>query len=462
MALLLLCLKQKLKEEQLVNWKDTYKGRLMTAQEAAKIVQSGDDLWIPLLLGQPSVPTMDAIADRKDELKDVEFFSVYTLWPYKIFQPEYREAFKLIFGMYSPMPHMQALAKSEWANYWPVQSSDAGSKYSQRKRVRNRRTGIVTQVTPPDEEGYVNLGLENFFTEDILNLSEWAIAEVNPQMPRTYGQTQVHVSRFNAFVENSTPILAIPTPQPTDVEIMMAENVMSLLQDRDCIQVGIGAVPAMISKLLERSGLKDIGIHSEMAPAGTPDLVEKGIVTGKYKKVNPGKIIISFTAGDRELYDFLGNNPMVEFYSTAYTCNPCVIAAEDNVVAINGSIEVDLTGQVMSEAIGNVMRGGIGGQLDFVIGASMSKGGKAINLVPSTGGKDDSISRIVPFIGNTARISVPRQYVGYIVTEYGIANLRTLSENERAEALIKIAHPKFREDLEKAGRERNLIHKKIF
>ncbi len=445
-----------------MSWKDIYQKRLMSAQDAAKLVQSGDDLWTPLLLGQPSTLIMDAIADRKDELNDMEYFSVYTLRPYKIFKPEYRKAFKLVFGMYSPVPHVQALAKSEWANYFPLQSSDAASRYAQRKRARNRRTGMITQVAPPDDDGFVNLGLETFYTEDILDISDWAIAEVNPQMPRTYGRTRLHVSRFNAFVENPTPIMAIPTPAPTDVEIKMAENVISLLRDRDCIQVGIGAVPAMISKLLENSGLKDLGIHSEMAPAGTPTLVEKGIITGKHKKVNPGRIVISFTAGDRDLYDFLTDNPMVEFRQTSYTCDPCVIAAEDNVIAINGSIEVDLTGQILSESIGNVMRGGIGGQLDFVLGSSMSKGGKAINLVPSTGGKDDSISRIVPFIANTARVTVPRHYAGYIVTEYGSADLRVLSENERAEALIKIAHPKFRDDLEKAGRERGLIARNIF
>jgi 4-hydroxybutyrate CoA-transferase len=403
---------------------------------------------------------MDAVADRKDELKNVEYINCLTLRPYKIFQPEYREAFKLAFGFYST-PHLIKMAQSEWANFWPAQSSDAGVKYFHRKRVYKRRTGIITQVTPPDEHGFVNLGLDTFYTEQVMDQSEYIIAEVNPNMPRTYGQTNFPVTRFAAFVENPNPIPPIPTPQATEIEIKMAQNVVSLLKDRDCIQVGIGAVPAMISNLLEHSGLKDLGVHTEMAPAGTHRLVEKGVVTGKYKKVNTGKIVLAFTLGDKELYDFLGNNPMVEYRPTIYANAIPVLASEDNLVAVNGSIEVDLTGQIVSESLGNLMRTGTGGQLDFVIGAFWSKGGRAINLVPSTTG-NDTISRIVPYIAHGARVTVPRHYAQYVVTEWGIADLVGRTEMERAEELIKVAHPKFREELEKGGRERGLIRKKIF
>ena len=443
-----------------MSWQDIYKSRLLTAPEAAKIVKSGDCMWTPLLLGQPSMLIMDAIADRKDELKDVEYINCLTLRPYKIFKPEYRKTFTLAFGFYST-PHLQELAKSEWSNFFPAQSSDAGIKYGHRKRVFNRRTGIITQVTPPDEHGFVSLGLDTFYTEAIMDASEWVIAEVNPNMPRTYGQTNFHVSRFTAFVENPNPIIAVPTPPPSDVEVKMAENVVALLKDRDCIQIGIGAVPAMISKLLENSGLKDLGVHTEMAPAGSHRLVDKGVVTCKYKKVNPGKILLAFTMGDKELYDFLGNNPMCEFRPTSYANNIAVIAQEENVVAINGSIEVDLTGQIVSESVGNLMRTGTGGQLDFVIGAFMSKGGRAINLVPSTT-LNDTVSRIVPYISKGARVTVPRHYAGFVVTEHGVADLYGRTEPERAEELIKIAHPKFREELEKVARERGLLKKKTF
>ncbi|HLZ18494.1 MAG TPA: acetyl-CoA hydrolase/transferase C-terminal domain-containing protein, partial [Smithellaceae bacterium] len=242
-------------------------------------------------------------------------------------------------------------------------------------------------------------------------------------------------------------------------EKKMAEHVMTLIHDRDCIQIGIGGVPAMISNLLLESGLKDLGIHTEMVPMGAHRLVEKGIVTGKYKKVNTGKIVTSFCLGDQELYNFVSENPMCEFHPASYTNRPMVIAQEDNVVAVNGSIEVDLTGQIVSECIGNTMVSGSGGQLDFAIGAFWSNGGRAINLVPSTG-QNGAISRIVPYIAHGARVTVPRHYAGFIVTEYGIADLYGRSEPERAEALIKIAHPKFREELEKGARERGLLKKK--
>jgi len=443
-----------------MGWKEDYKSCLMSIQDAAKLVKSGDCLWNPLALGQPSMAMMDAIADRKDELKDVECIFCLTVRPYKLFKPEYRDTFKLAFGFYST-PTLMPFGGTEWANFLPFQSSDAGVKYFHRKRLHKRRTVMITQVAPPDNHGFVNLGLDCFYTEAIMDQSECIIAEVNPNMPRTYGQTSFHVSRFQAFVENPNPIPPIPTPQVTDVEIKMAENVVSLIRDRDCIQVGIGAVPAMISNLLQHSNLKDLGIHTEMAPAGTHKLVEKGIVTCKYKKVNTGKIVLAFTLGDKELYDFLANNPMCEWRPTNYANYIPVLAQEDNIVAINGSIEVDLTGQIVSESLGNVMRSGTGGQLDFVIGAFWSKGGRAINLVPSTTG-NDTISRIVPYIAQGARVTVPRHYTQYVVTEWGIADLVGRSEPERAEELIKIAHPKFRDELTKAGRERGLIKKKTF
>jgi len=229
--------------------------------------------------------------------------------------------------------------------------------------------------------------------------------------------------------------------------------VVSLLRDRDCLQVGIGAVPGHISKLIANSGLKDLGIHSEMAPMGTRDLVEKGVVTGRYKQTHPHKIVLAFAFGDQDLYDFLGNNPMVEFYSASYCNSIPLLAREKNLVAINGSIEVDLLGTICSESFGDVMRSGVGGQLDFVIGAYLSEGGRAINILPSTA-KGGTISRIVPYLTPGARVTVPRHYAQYVVTEWGIAYLTPLDERERALALIQIAHPKFRDDLLKAAKKR--------
>ena len=225
--------------------------------------------------------------------------------------------------------------------------------------------------------------------------------------------------------------------------------------------MGIGGVPTVISNLLLESGLKDLGIHTEMLPTGTDKLVEKGVVTSKYKKVNPGKIILACTLGDKNQYDFIADNPMCEFRPTSYANSLSVITQEDNVVAINGTIEVDLYGQMCSESHSHVMRSGSGGQLDFAIGAFWSKGGRAINLVPSTAQKD-TISRIVPQLSAGARVTVPRTYAQYVVTEHGVAGLRGKTESERAKALINIAHPKFRDQLEESARKIGLIKKDVY
>ena len=447
-------------------WKEIYKSRLMTPQQAAQLIKSGDQMYTPLGLGQPSMAIMDAIADRVDELDHVEYYNCLTMRPYKIFKPEYRKTFILESGFLGS-PVLHAMAKGEFANYFPNNGSAGIVWYREHRmrRIEHNRVISIQQVSPPDEHGFVNTGLDSFMSkqnfDDAHITNGHIIAQVNPHMPRCYGETQFHVSDFSAFVEIAEPLVQLPTPQATEVEIAMAKNVVSLLRDRDCIQIGIGAVPSMVSKLLADSGLRDLGVHTEMVPAGIEALVEKGVVTGKYKKRHTGKIIAGFAMGDKETYDFCNNNPMVEFYGTYYTNSMWNIAAEDNIKAINGSVEIDLLGQIVSESIGDFMISGSGGQCDFAIGAFWSKGGRAINLVPSTT-SDGSISRIVPYLKPGSRITVPRNYAGYVVTEYGIADLYGLSEPERAAELIKVAHPKFREELEKNARDRHLLYPKSY
>ncbi|OGO02299.1 MAG: hypothetical protein A2Y72_07155 [Chloroflexi bacterium RBG_13_53_26] len=434
-----------------MSWRDEYKSKSCSHEEAAKLVHSGDRFFTPLGLGEPSTAMIDAIADRKDELKDIEYISVLQYHPYKIFGPECRETFKLICGFYSKLTMFQHMDGS--STYAPVQSSSAGHVIRERQRIYPRRMGMITQVSPPDEHGYVSLGLDLFYTPDMFDQVDWFVAEVNPNMPRTYGNTHYHVSRFDRFVETNEPLFCPPLPEPSDIDRKIAENVVSLLRDRDCLQVGIGAVPGQISKLIAESGLKDLGIHTEMAPMGTRQLVEKGVVNCKYKQTHPGKIVMAFAFGDQDLYDFLGNNPMVEFYSASY-CNAIpLVAREKNVVAMNGAVEVDLVGTICSESYGDDMRSGTGGQLDFVIGAYWSEGGRAINTLPSTA-KGGTVSRIVPYPTQGSRVTVPRHYAQYVVTEYGIADLSGRDERERALALINIAHPKFRDELLQAARKR--------
>jgi 4-hydroxybutyrate CoA-transferase len=434
-----------------MSWRDDYKSKICSYQEAAKIVKSGDRLFTPLGLGEPSTAMMDAIADRKDELEDIDYISALVFHPYKIFNPECNKTFRLISGFYDVLTMPQCAAGI--SIYIPVQSSSVGHMAKKRQKLYPRRQGIITQVTPPNEHGFVSLGLDLFYTPDIIDQADYVIGEVNPKMPWTYGETTYHISRFDKFVETDEPLFALPLPQPSEVHKKIAQNVVSLLKDRDCLQIGIGAVPGEISRLIADSGLRDLGLHTEMSPIGAHQLVEKGVVTCKFKQTHRNRLIMAFAIGDQELYDFLGNNPMVEFYSASYCNSIPLLVQEKNLVAINGSIEVDLVGTIASESIGDVMFSGTGGQLDFVIGAYWSEGGRAINIMPSTA-NDGTISRIVPYLTKGARVTVPRHYAQYIVTEYGVANLAPLDERERALALIEIAHPKFRDELLKAAKKR--------
>ncbi len=434
-----------------MSWKDEYKSKLKNHTEAAKIVQSGDRFYTPLGLGEPSTAMLDAIADRKDELKDVQYVSALQFHPYRIFQSECRETFRLLCGFYSKLTMGQHV--DGCSTYVPVQSSSVGLVAKKRQEIDPRRQGMITQVSPPDEHGYVSLGLDLFYTPDMFGQVDWFVGEINPNMPRTYGATHHHVSEFDMLTETDEPLFVPPLPEPTETDRKIAENVVSLLKDRDCLQVGIGGVPGQISKLIAESDLKDLGIHTEMAPMGTRQLVENGTVNCKYKETHKGKVIMAFAFGDQELYDFLGNNPMVEFYSASYCNSIPLLAREKNLVAINGAVEVDLIGTICSESYGDAMRSGTGGQLDFVIGAYWSEGGRAITTMPSTA-KGGTQSRIVPYPTEGSRITVPRHYAQYVVTEYGIADLAGMDERERALALIDIAHPKFKDELLAAARKR--------
>jgi len=434
-----------------MSWREVYKSKLCSHKKAAKLIKSHDRMFTPLGLDEPSTALMDAIADRKDELKDVQYFSALVFHPYKIFAREYMKTFDMSCGFYNVLTMWQH--EEGITTYIPIQSSSVGTVAKKRQESDPRRRVMITQVSPPDNHGYVSLGLDLFFTPDIIDQGAVVIGEVNPNVPHTYGNSHYHVSRFAKFIEIDEPLFAPPLPEPSEVHKKIAANVVSLLRDRDCLQVGIGAVPGQISKLLADCGLKDLGIHTEMAPQGTHLLVEKGVVTCKYKQTHPNKMIMAFTVGDQELYDFLGNNPMVEFYSASYSNSIPLLVREKNLVAINGSVEVDLVGTIASESFGDSMRSGVGGQLDFVIGAYWSEGGRAINILPSTA-HGGTISRIVPYLAQGARVTVPRHYAQYVVTEYGIANLAPLNERERALALIKIAHPKFRDELLKAAKKR--------
>jgi acyl-CoA hydrolase len=302
----------------------------------------------------------------------------------------------------------------------------------------------LLELSPPDSHGFCSFGVGVDTSLTAAKCARYLVAQINDQMPRTYGDSFIHVSKIDAIVESSRPLCELKRPKLTDVHIATARHVAGLIEDGAVLQTGIGGIPdAVLPFLMDR---KDLGVHSELVSDGIIALIEGGILTGARKNFKPRKIIVSFLLGSKKMFDFVDNNPLFEFHPTAYTNHPASIARNDNMVAINSALQIDLTGQVCSDSIGNQFYSGIGGQVDFLRGASYSKGGKPIIALSSTA-KNDTISRIVPMLSPGAGVVTSRGLVRYVVTEYGVAYLHGKSIGERAKALIDIAHPRFRNEL---------------
>jgi len=449
------------------DWIDLYKKKVCTAEEAARAVKSGDRIMNPLCLGQPTNLIMDAIADRKDELTDCEFHACLTLRPYKILQPEYRKSFKITAGFLGTPNLRSCFPESEsYGRYVPVSSYSITKQFSYYRRP----DVAVFMTTPPDKDGFVNLGPDLFYTRALAEGSQTSkgviggarviIAEENDMYPPAFGYTKLHVSKLTHIVRNSAKLPAPPPPKPTEVHHKIALNVMSLLRDRDTIQIGIGALPMVVSDLIVKSDLKDIGILTEMLPTGAPQWVEKGICTGKYKKFRPGEINCTFMGPSAELYEFIQKNDFVKFFPSNMTNHPAVLGAETQLVGVNGALEIDLAGQIASLTCGERIFSGHGGQLDFAVGCRMSEFGRMIIATESVGRGEDRkpISRIVKYLKPGGLVNTPAHFVDYIVTENGIAGpLDGMSVAERAMALIRIAHPDFQDELVKAAKDRGIF-----
>jgi acyl-CoA hydrolase len=315
---------------------------------------------------------------------------------------------------------------------------------------------VLAQVSPPDAHGFCSLGVSIDATLNAIRCAHYVVAQVNDQMPRTYGDSFVHVKQIDAFVESSRPLCELPKTRLTDLHMAIGQNIAGLIDDGAVIQTGIGGIPdAVMRFLMDR---KDLGVHSELVSDAIIPLIEAGVITGARKNFKPRKIIVGFLLGTKKLFDFVDNNPIFEFHPSAYTNDPLLIARNDNMVAINAALQIDLTGQVCSDSLGTHFYSGIGGQVDFLRGASHSRGGKPIIALPSTA-KDGSLSRIVPMLSPGAGVVTSRGLIRYVATEYGVAYLHGKSIRERAKALIEIAHPKFRDELyEYCERTRWLQH----
>ena len=349
-------------------------------------------------------------------------------------------------------PNVRDAVNEGRAEYTPIFLSELPD------HIRSGRLKIdvaFIQVAPPDRYGYCSLGVSVDVVKAGADVAQIVIAEVNKQMPRTLGDCFVHLKDIDYIVESDLPLITWSPPEPDEVAMRIGQNVARLIGDGATIQAGIGMIPnAILSHLTDKN---DLGLHTEMFSDGVIDLVESGVITNRKKTLHNGKIIATFCMGTQRLYDFVNDNPLIEFHPCDYTNDPFVIAKNEKMISINAAIQVDLTGQVCADSIGEYFYSGIGGQVDFVRGAARSKGGKPVIVLPSTA-KGGTVSRIVPFLDQGAGVVTSRGDVHYIATEYGIVDLHGRNLRERAMALIDIAHPDFRNELIDYARKRNLVH----
>lgn len=416
-----------------------------SSEEAVKLVSSGNRVFIHGSAATP-VTLVNSLLRRAGEVNDVELLAISTFGNFEWNNDAVKKSFFLNSLFVSA--NVREWANSAYGDYVPVFLSETPRLFLDGYLPIDV---AMVQVSPPDVHGYCTLGTSVDAALAAVKTARKVIAQVNPNMPRTHGDGQIHFSRFDAMTWEDTPLQEVVYAEKiTEASQKIGALVAGLIEDRSTLQMGIGAIPdATLSYL---SHHKDLGVHTEMFSDGMVPLVEKGVVTNAYKNVLPGKTVTSFIVGTKRVYDFVNDNPTVEFKDVSFVNDTAVIRKNKKVVAINSAIEIDLTGQVCSDSLGMYQFSGIGGQMDFMRGASLSEGGKPIIALPSITGK--GISRIVPQLNPGAGVVTTRGHVHYIVTEHGVVNLYGKSLKQRAQLLISIAHPDHRDALEKAYFER--------
>lgn len=414
--------------------------KITTAQEALKIVKSNDFVYIH---GGAAVPEIliDALVARAPELRNVTIGHIHIEGKAAYAHPQYKDNFFVnSFFLSSNVRHIN---QTDNGSYTPIFLSDMPLLFD-RKHIKV--DVVLIQVTPPDKFGFCSMGVSVEASKSAIRNAKYVIAQVNNQMPRTYGDAMFHIDEIDFLVEHDAPIFSLQLTTPTAIETQIAQHIVPLIEDGSTLQLGIGNIPN--ATLAEMGHLKNLGIHTELLTEGVLDLVKKGVINGYEKKIDKGKIIASFAMGTQRLYDFIDKNPSVEIAEASYTNEVGVIRQNPKVVSINSAIEVDITGQVCADSIGSNIYSGFGGQVDFVRGAMLSEGGKSIIAFPSLTNKGES--KIVPFLKQGAGVVTTRAHVQYIVTEYGVAELFGKNLHQRAKALINIAHPNHRKALERA------------
>ena len=432
-----------------MDWLRDYRSKLVTAEEAVRLVKSRERVYIHPGCATPQV-LVRALLNRAAVLEDVSIIHLLTLGRADYVLPEYEPSFRcnaLFIGA-----NVREAVDSGRADYTPVFLSEVEGLFSSGQLPLDV---VLLQVAPPDEHGFLSLGVSVDCTLTAARCARKVVAEVNPRMPRTHGDCYIHVTDCTAITETDHPLQELPPEPFGDIHRRIAAHVASLIPDCATLQTGIGCIPAAVLSLL--TGHRDLGIHTELISDGVIPLMEAGAVTGRRKSLHPRKVVVSLVLGTERLFDYIHDNPFFEFRPNHYVNDPFVISQNENMVAINSALQVDLTGQVCSDSIGTKPYSGFGGQVDFIRGAARSRGGRPIIALPSTAA-GGSISRIVPTLDPGAGVVTSRADVHYVVTEHGVAHLHGKTLRERAEALIAIADPEFRDSLTEFACREHYLH----
>jgi 4-hydroxybutyrate CoA-transferase len=421
-----------------MNWKDDYQRKKVSATEAVQCIQSDMRVYIHPGCAEPEA-LVEALMARGPFVRNVEIVHLMTTGRADYISPQMEGHFRHN-AMFIGGNVRQAVNEGR-ADYTPIFLSQLENLFESGQMPIDV---ALIQVSPPDAHGFCSLGVGVDATLTAARCAKIVVAQVNDQMPRTFGDCFVHVKDLDVVVEVSRPLCELRPIEITEVHHAIGRHVAGLIEDGSTLQLGIGGIPDAV--LLELTQHRDLGVQTEMLSDSVIPLIESGVINGSRKSIHRGKIILSFVLASKKLFDYVNNNPIFEFHPNKYTNDPWVISRNNKMVAVNSALQVDITGQVCADSIGTYFYSGVGGQVDFIRGASHSKGGKPIIALPSTA-KDGTISRIVPMLDPGAGVVTSRGSVHYVVTEYGAAYLHGRTICQRAEALIGIAHPKFRDEL---------------
>lgn len=429
-------------------YQEQYQEKLCTAVEGIKLVQDGDCIVVPTAVGEPPA-LLTALSEHRREYHDVKVFQILPLRKFGYIDPETVENVRHVALFYGGPT--RAGGQQGWVDYIPNYFSEV---------PRMLEDGILTVDTvftlasPMDEHGYFSISLGTDYTMAAIKKARTVVLETNPNVPFANGNCLVHISKVTAIVEDNTPLTEVGLPKIGPVQQAIGKNVADLIDNGSTIQIGFGAMAdAVVMQLTHKH---DLGIQSEMFGDGILSLIESGVVTNLNKNYLPGKVIATFALGTKRLYDFMNRNPSLEMHPVDFTNDPYLAGQNNNLITINASMQVDFLGQCCSESMGSTPYSGTGGQADFVRAANRSKGGKSFIVLPATA-KDGKISRITPTLTPGSAVTTSKNDVNYVVTEYGVAQLRGKSAKQRAQALIAIAHPDFRGELTEAAKKMNLL-----